>query len=84
MFGKNCFVRAAFGLPSHAFCHFIIVSSSSSLYSVLFGTTGLEISFQVCYGHSVSVLSVGPKHIWKCYCYFQSVGKLSTNVLQTY
>jgi hypothetical protein len=37
MFGKNYFVRAAFGLPFHAFCHFIIVSSSSYLYSVLFG-----------------------------------------------
>jgi len=37
MLGKNCLVSAAFGLSSHAFCHFIIVSSSNSLYIVLFG-----------------------------------------------
>ena len=35
MFGKNCLVKAAFGLSSHSFCHFIIVPSSNSLYIVL-------------------------------------------------
>jgi hypothetical protein len=50
MFGKNCFVRAAFGLPSHAFCHFIIVSSSNSLYSVLFGILIYVVEFSLSLG----------------------------------
>ena len=36
-FGKNCFVMAAFVQFSHSFCHFGVVSSSLSLYNVLFG-----------------------------------------------
>ena len=47
MLGKNCFVRAAFGLSSHAFCHFINVSSSGSLYIVLLGILLYVIVFSL-------------------------------------
>ena len=47
MLGKNCLVRAAFGLSSHAFCHFIIVSSSNSLYIVLLGILLYVIVFSL-------------------------------------
>ena len=37
MFGKNCFVMAAFLQFFHSFGHFCVASSSISLYNVLFG-----------------------------------------------
>jgi hypothetical protein len=59
MFGKNSLVSAAFWISSHAFCHFIIVSSSNSLYIVLLGSLLYVIVFLL----SVTAANHGPSDI---------------------
>jgi hypothetical protein len=57
MFGKDCFVRAAFGLPSHALYHFIIVSSSNSLFNVLLEILSYVIEFPLSLAAAFAIWS---------------------------